>query len=81
LILRVDYNYKYTSHPELARENGLSQDEVDKLVAACQKHNIRIVPQINLLGHQSWHSDLEMLLQVYPEFDETPSVQLPENYE
>lgn len=81
LILRVDYNYQYTSHPELARENGLSQGEVNKLVAACQKHNIRIVPQINLLGHQSWHSDLEMLLQVYPEFDETPSVQLPENYE
>jgi len=81
LVLRVDYNYQYKSHPELARENGLSQDEVDQLVAVCQKHNISIVPQINLLGHQSWHSDLEMLLQAYPEFDETPSIQLPEKYE
>lgn len=80
LILRVDYNFKYKSHPELARENGLSQDEVNKIVSACQNNNIEIIPQINLLGHQSWHSNLEMLLTVYPEFDETPSIQLPENY-
>jgi hypothetical protein len=81
LILRVDYNFQYQSHPELAQEDGLSQAEVDKIVAACQQHGIAIVPQINLLGHQSWHSDLEMLLTVYPQFDETPSVQLPEEYE
>ncbi len=81
LVLRVDYNFKFQSHPELAREKGLSQEEVNKIVKACQKHGIAIVPQINLLGHQSWHSELEMLLQVYPEFDETPSVKLPEKYE
>lgn len=81
LILRVDYNFQYQSHPELAEENGLSQDEVNKIVAACQKNDIEIIPQINLLGHQSWSSDLGMLLKVYPEFDETPSVKLPEKYE
>lgn len=81
LILRVDYNFQYKSNPKLAREAGLSQEEVDKIVSACQKHNIDIIPQINLLGHQSWHSKLEMLLTVYPEFDETPSIKLPENYE
>ena len=81
LVLRVDYNFQYKSHPELAQENGLSQDEVNKIVTACQKHGIDIVPQINLLGHQSWASSLGKLLQVYPEFDETPSVTLPEKYE
>lgn len=81
LVLRVDYNFQYQSHPELARENGLSKGDVNKIVTACQKHGIEIIPQINLLGHQSWHSDLEMLLKVYPEFDETPSVKLPEKYE
>lgn len=80
LVLRVDYNFKYKSHPELAKENGLTQDEVNKIVEACQKNGIDIIPQINLLGHQSWHSDLEMLLKVYPEFDETPGVKLPEKY-
>lgn len=81
LVLRVDYNFKYKSHPELAEENSLSQDDVNKIVTACQKHGIAIVPQINLLGHQSWASKLGMLLKVYPEFDETPNVKLPENYE
>ena len=80
LILRVDYNFQYQSHPELAKEDGLTQEDVNKMVSACQLHGIDLIPQINLLGHQSWHSDLEMLLTVYPEFDETPSVVLPTEY-
>ncbi|UZR98081.1 family 20 glycosylhydrolase [Chondrinema litorale] len=81
LILRVDYGYQYKSHPELVNEDALSTADIKKIVAACKKYNIAIVPQINLLGHQSWHSSLEKLLQVYPEFDETPNVKLPEKYE
>ncbi|WP_341227802.1 family 20 glycosylhydrolase [uncultured Arcticibacterium sp.] len=80
LILRVDYNFQYKSHPELVNDNALRQKDVDKLVAAAQKGGISLIPQINLLGHQSWHSDLEKLLQVYPEFDETPGIKLPEKY-
>ncbi len=81
LVLRVDYKYQYKSHPELVGENALSPEDVNKLVKVCRKHNIDLIPQINLLGHQSWHSELGMLLKVYPEFDETPGVQLPEKYE
>lgn len=81
LVLRVDYNYQYESHPELRNEVALSKEDVKQMVEVCQKHNIRLIPQINLLGHQSWHSRLEKLLEVYPEFDETPHVQLPEKYE
>jgi hypothetical protein len=80
LILRVDYNYQYTSHPELKNKKALSASDVKKLVRACQKHNIRIIPQINLLGHQSWAGKVENLLRVYPEFDETPYVKMPEDY-
>ena len=36
---------------------------------------------MNLLGHQSWASTLNKLLAVYPEFDETPHVKIPEKYE
>lgn len=80
LVLRVDYNFEYKSHPELSEENALSQSDVNKIVAACKKHQINIIPQINLLGHQSWASKLGKLLEVYPEFDETPSIQLPKEY-
>jgi hypothetical protein len=80
LILRVDYNYQYESHPELKDPQGLSQADVKKLVSACQAHHIRIIPQINLLGHQSWAGTLANLLRHYPEFDETPWVKMPEKY-
>jgi hypothetical protein len=81
LVLRVDYNYAYTSHPELQNENPLSREDVKLLVSTARKQGIRIIPQINLLGHQSWATRMENLLKVYPEFDENPSVKLPEEYE
>jgi len=81
LILRVDFKYQYKSHPELQDSEALSEQDVKKLVAACSNHGIRIVPQINLLGHQSWAEGIGNLLKVYPEFDETPSVLMPEEYE
>ena len=49
-------------------------------MAACRKDGIRIIPQINLLGHQSFRSSLGNLLRQYPEFDETPWVKIPEKY-
>jgi N-acetyl-beta-hexosaminidase len=81
LVLRVDYNYQFESHPELRDKDGLSKADVKKMVDVCKKHSIRLIPQINLLGHQSWAENLENLLEVYPEFDETPHVKMPEKYE
>jgi hypothetical protein len=80
LILRVDYNYQYESHPELRDSITLSKADVKKLVAACKTHKMRVIPQINLLGHQSWASRTTRLLSVYPQFDETPHVKMPEKY-
>jgi hypothetical protein len=80
LLLRVDFNYRYTSHPELASPYGLSQQDVKKIVFACKSNGIRIIPQINLLGHQSWASQLGRLLEVYPQFDETPGIKMPVVY-
>ncbi len=81
LILRVDYNYQFESHPELHDSSALSSADVKKLVDICKKNQIRLIPQINLLGHQSWASKLGNLLRIYPQFDETPSVKMPEKYE
>ncbi|MCJ7446842.1 MAG: family 20 glycosylhydrolase [Bacteroidales bacterium] len=80
LILRVDYNYQYKSHPELRDSIALSKKDVNKLVEACSRNKIRVIPQVNLLGHQSWAGRIGNLLKVYPEFDETPLVKMPEKY-
>lgn len=81
VILRVDSNFRYRSRPELAEADGLSADDVARLVEAGRKHGMRLVPQINLLGHQSWAGSLGRLLQTHPEFDETPWVKMPEKYQ
>jgi hypothetical protein len=81
LVLRVDWKYQYKSYPKLADKDGLTKDEVKKLVAAAKRSNIELIPQINLLGHQSWASTTYALLKEYPQFDETPHVTMPEKYE
>lgn len=81
LILRVDYNYMYESHPELREDSPLTKAQVKKMVQVCRKNNIQIIPQVNLLGHQSWAGDLGNLLKVYPQLDETPHVKMPVKYE
>jgi hypothetical protein len=80
LILRVDYNYQYATHPELRDSIALSKNDIKKLTEACKKNKMRVIPQINLLGHQSWGNKNLNLLTKYPQFDETPHVVMPEKY-
>ncbi len=80
LVLRVDFNFQYQSHPELQDSFALSISDVKSIVKTCKQNGIDIIPQINLLGHQSWHSKTTKLLSVYPQFDETPDVKMPEEY-
>lgn len=70
LIMEINYNYQYTSHPELA--GGLSKDDLLALSNACKENGIEFIPMINCLGHQSWAKYTFALLTHYPEFDETP---------
>lgn len=80
LVLLVGYNYQYKSYPQLRDSAALSKKDVKKIVAVCKKNNIRIIPDINLLGHQSSGNRLNKLLQNFPEFDETPLIKMPEKY-
>lgn len=80
LILRIDWMFNYTSYPELTEPGAWSLKQIKSLVSLCKENNVKIVPQINLLGHQSWADKCGKLLQVFPEFDETPHVKMPEVY-
>jgi Glycosyl hydrolase family 20, catalytic domain len=80
LIVRVDYNYQFTSHPEVRERGALSKADVKKIVEACKQDHIRLIPLIDLLGHQSWANHMGALLRAHPEFDETPWVKMPERY-
>ncbi|MFY0688215.1 MAG: family 20 glycosylhydrolase [Cyclobacteriaceae bacterium] len=80
LVLRVDYNYEFTSYPQLRYDQALSKEEVKGLISKTKSLGIEVVPQINLLGHQSWAEGLEKLLEQFPQFDETPHVKMPKEY-
>ena len=72
LVMEFDYRYQYTSHPEVVDADALSQSDVKAIVAACHAAGVRLIPLINLLGHQSWAAQTFGLLRAHPEFDETP---------
>jgi hypothetical protein len=72
LVVEFGYRYQFTKRPEVAEENALSRDDVQALLAACRQAGVRMIPQINLLGHQSWSKTTHSLLRAHPEFDETP---------
>ncbi|HLK13871.1 MAG TPA: family 20 glycosylhydrolase [Fimbriimonadaceae bacterium] len=78
LVLEIDYGYKFKSRPEMADPMGLSEADVKAIVHACHDAKVRLIPQINLLGHQSWAKHTDALLTKHPEFDETPG-KYPEN--
>ena len=73
IILEVDYNFAFKSHPELKRgDNPITREGARRFAALCKKLNIRLIPQFQSLGHQSWKADTFPLLTVYPNFDLTP---------
>lgn len=72
LIAEVDYWYDYASHPELAMEDPIKKETVKALVAACRAKGIRLVPEFQSLGHQSWAEKTFPLLTKYPQLDESP---------
>jgi hypothetical protein len=78
LIVEIDYNYEYVSHPELRGEDPISKETVKKIVSLCRDLKIRLIPEFQSLGHQSWEKKTFPLLIQYPQFDETPG-QFPEN--
>jgi hypothetical protein len=78
LVVEFGYRYKFAKRPEVADSDALSREEVKSIVAACREAGVRLIPLINLLGHQSWAKATGGLLKAHPEFDETPG-KYPDN--
>ncbi len=72
IVLLVRYRYAFKSHPECAAENPLSADDARAIRAACDAAGIRLIPDMNLFGHQGSATKPDQLLKAHPEFDETP---------
>jgi hypothetical protein len=74
LVLEINYNYQFTRRPEVVSANALSRLDLEQLVGAARQAGVKLIPMINLLGHQSWAKTTFGLLTAHPEFDETPGL-------
>ncbi|HTU88579.1 MAG TPA: family 20 glycosylhydrolase [Gemmataceae bacterium] len=79
LVLEVDYHYRFQSYPKLRQgRQPITPEGAAKFAAVCRKNGIRLIPQFQCLGHQSWKGATFPLLTVYPELDLTPGA-FPDN--
>lgn len=78
LVYEVGYNFAFDSHPDLRFEKMITKDEARDLARFCKERGIRLIPQFNCLGHQSWVNGNMVfpLMTAHPEFEEVPD--LPE---
>lgn len=74
IILEVDYNFRFESHPELRQSDStITKEGARNFTKISAKNGIEIIPQFQCVGHQSWAEETFKLLEVYPEFDLTPN--------
>ncbi|HEU0138765.1 MAG TPA: family 20 glycosylhydrolase [Bryobacteraceae bacterium] len=78
LFLEFNYGFRNRRFQEIVDEPALSPEQVRSLARAVRNAGAKLVPQINLLGHQSWAKKTFALLRAHPEFDESPGL-YPEN--
>jgi len=80
IVMIIRYNYMFESHPECRGDYPLSKEDVRKMVAVCRECGIKLIPDMNLLGHQTVQDyvDPDGLLRSHPEFSETPISEAPE---
>ncbi len=72
LVIEVNYNFDFKSHPELHNSRYMTKAKAREFTAAARKLGIRVIPEFDCLGHQSWAGTTFPLLKKYPQLDETP---------
>jgi Glycosyl hydrolase family 20, catalytic domain len=72
VVIEVNYSFEFPSHPELRLKNCITQKTAHALAAAARRSGIRLIPEFNCLGHQSFAGQIGPLLKTHPDFSETP---------
>jgi hypothetical protein len=72
VVIEVNYNFDFKSHPELRLSHYITRAKAREFTAAARRLNIKVIPEFDCLGHQSWAGTTFPLLAKYPQTDETP---------
>jgi len=76
LLLEVDNHFAYQSHPEVAEPDSIGAADAHRLARLARDKGIRLVPEYNCLGHQSFREKPGALLRAHPEFNEAPDMDM-----
>lgn len=74
VVLEVNYSFEFSSHPELRKRGFVTKAHAQQIARAARSCGIRLIPEFNCLGHQSFGRRAEPLLEKFPQFNETPSL-------
>ena len=79
LILILNYLFEFEGHPELREASGImTKAEAVELATLARDNGVRLIPGMNLLGHQSYEGGdanyIFALLREHPEYDESPDI-------
>jgi len=76
VVIEVNYSFEFKAHPELRNRHFITCATAHELAAAARRCGIRLIPEFNCLGHQSFGGRIGPLLRLHPEFSETPDLTL-----
>jgi hypothetical protein len=70
LVLELKGGIRTKSHPELARRDAWSMEDLDRVIQAAKRFDIEVIPAINAPGHANW------ITAAHPELSEenTPTL-------
>ena len=74
IVVEVEYHFDFQSHPELRDTPFITKAKAREFAKAARKLGIRVIPELDCLGHQSEGARTLPLLAKYPQFDETPGL-------
>ena len=72
VVIEVNYSFEFQKHSELRNRHFITRVTAHELAAAARANGIRLIPEFNCLGHQSFGGRISPLLKAHPEFSETP---------
>jgi hypothetical protein len=76
VVIEVNYSFEFQAHPELRNRHFITRATAHELAATARRCGIRLIPEFNCLGHQSFGGRVGPLLRLHPEFNETPALTL-----
>jgi len=73
VVIEVNYSFDFQTHPEMRNRRFVTRATAHALAETARHCGIRLIPEFNCLGHQSFGRRTAPLLRVHPEFNETPT--------